>query len=236
MASNPGMDRRAIVFGATGAIGSAICEQLHAEGYEVTGIARQSTERPYPILSWNPFLDPPPFKMGCKPFDALIWAQGMNLNDAIETFELGQHEEMYRANVTYILLTLNHLIKLDCLSKPSRLCIISSIWQNIARQNKLSYMVTKSALQGVVQSLMLDLGKQGHLINAVLPGALDTKMTRSNLNQDQINRLELMTPLQSLPELSDVSHLVSFLCSDKNSGITGQFIHADRGFTYARII
>ena len=114
--------------------------------------------------------------------------------------------------------------------------VISSIWQNIARQTKLSYCITKSALQGLVQSLSIDLGRQGILINAVLPGALDTPMTRANLQEHQISALEGATPLQSLPNLSDVTGLTAYLCSQSNTGITGQFIAADRGFSNARIL
>jgi Dehydrogenases with different specificities (related to short-chain alcohol dehydrogenases) len=66
--------------------------------------------------------------------------------------------------------------------------VISSIWQNIARQNKLSYCVTKAALQGLIQSLMIDLGSAGHLVNAVLPGVLDTQMTRNNLLAEQLQK------------------------------------------------
>jgi NAD(P)-dependent dehydrogenase (short-subunit alcohol dehydrogenase family) len=132
--------------------------------------------------------------------------------------------------------TLHALLSLDLLSKPARLCIISSIWQNIARQNKLSYTVSKSALQGLIQSLAIDLGTEGHLVNAVLPGALDTPMTRSNLNAEQIIRLESLTPIGKLPSLDDVTNMVGFLCSPDNTGITGQFIAADRGFSYARIL
>jgi 3-oxoacyl-[acyl-carrier protein] reductase len=73
-------------------------------------------------------------------------------------------------------------------------------------------------------------------VNAVLPGALDTPMTRANLNADQIGRLEQMSPLGTLPSLDDVCNLVGFLCSEANTGITGQFVAADRGFSHARII
>jgi NAD(P)-dependent dehydrogenase (short-subunit alcohol dehydrogenase family) len=125
---------------------------------------------------------------------------------------------------------------MNSIADSARLCIISSIWQNIAKPNKLSYCITKSALQGLVQSLVVDLGGNGCLVNAVLPGALDTPMTRINLNETQLNALENMTPLGSLPTLNDVCNLVGFLCSQDNTGITGQFITADRGFTHARII
>jgi enoyl-[acyl-carrier-protein] reductase (NADH) len=61
-------------------------------------------------------------------------------------------------------------------------------------------------------------------------------MTRANLSSEQIERLEQMSPLGTLPSLDDVCNLVGFLCSEANTGITGQFVAADRGFSRARII
>ena len=167
---------------------------------------------------------------------SVIWAQGKNFNDEIEQFNLTNHLQMYQANVTFIMSSLQALLIGKLLENNARLCVISSIWQNIARQNKLSYCVTKSALQGLIQSLSIDLGKKGMLVNAVLPGALDTEMTRANLSSEQIRRMEMDTPLQSLPNLIDVTGLVSYLCSPQNTGITGQFIAADRGLSNARIL
>ena len=144
--------------------------------------------------------------------------------------------EIYEANVVYIMESLRQLLELGLVSRGARLCIISSIWQEIARQNKLSYTVTKSALRGLVQSLAIDLGSKNILVNAVLPGALDTPMTRVNLSTQQIEKLESETPLKTLPQFEDVCELVAFLCSPNNTGITGQFIAADRGYSFVRHI
>jgi hypothetical protein len=135
-----------------------------------------------------------------------------------------------------ILESLHQLLGLGLVSAGTRLCIISSIWQELARQNKLSYTVTKSALRGLVQSLAIDLGAKNILVNAVLPGALDTPMTRANLSAQQIEKIEQETPLKTLPQFEDVCELVAFLCSSKNTGLTGQFIAADRGYSFVRHI
>ena len=79
------------------------------------------------------------------------------------------------------------------------------------------------------------LASEGHLINAVLPGALDTPMTRQNLAPEQIEKLANATPFKRLPQLGDVAELVAFLCSAQNTGITGQFIAADLGFRNVRV-
>lgn len=234
--------RCVLVFGATGSIGNAICKSFIAEGDEVIAISRASTTEnvagKLKWVSWDinsnqsaAFVD-----IHAQSVDAVVWAQGMNINDNISDFDLNDHMQMYEANVSSILVSLETLLRKNILKSEARLCVISSIWQNIARQNKLSYCVTKSALQGLVQSISIDLGKRGILINAVLPGALDTPMTRKNLSAEQINKLEELTPTGSLATLEDVCGLVGFLCSRSNIGITGQFIKADRGFSHARII
>jgi hypothetical protein len=136
----------------------------------------------------------------------------------------------------YILATLKALLNHNLLEHPARLCVVSSIWQNLAKQNKLSYCMTKAALQGLVLSASADLAVDGHLINAVLPGALDTPMTRVNLDDAQISSLTSATLFKRLPSLGDVASLVLFLCSPENSGITGQFIAADLGFSNVRLL
>jgi 3-oxoacyl-[acyl-carrier protein] reductase len=229
--------QKVAVFGASGAIGSALVEWFVEHDYEVVAFGRSDAAPAGSLARWLAWDGIAPFPSLTEPaFDAMVWAQGANCNDDIYSFDLAAHERLYAANVTYILVSLHALLAQQMLKPAARLCLISSIWQNLARQNKLSYCVTKSALQGLVQSLATDLGAEGHLVNAVLPGPLDTPMTRANLNAEQIARLAGMTPLGALPALADVSNLVGFLCSQANTGITGQFIAADKGFSCARIV
>jgi 3-oxoacyl-[acyl-carrier protein] reductase len=231
-----------LVFGATGSIGTAICKSFVADGYQVTAVSRRPIEENISDkcnwLEWdiNTEKEYAFFGIPDQSVDSVVWAHGMNMNDSILDFNLSHHMQMYEANVASIIVSLETLVSKNLLAPNARLCIISSIWQNLARQNKLSYCVTKSALQGLVQSLAIDLGKNGVLVNAVLPGALDTPMTRNNLSAGQITRLEELTPTGSLPTLEDICGLIKFLCSSSNTGITGQFIKADRGFSHARII
>ena len=73
-------------------------------------------------------------------------------------------------------------------------------------------------------------------MNAVLPGALDTPMTRSNLDPRQIEKLSGSTMFNRLPSLNDVVSASLYLCSPENSGITGQFIAADLGFSHVHLL
>jgi 3-oxoacyl-[acyl-carrier protein] reductase len=231
---------RLLLFGARGSIGNEIRRKFLSEGWQVIAASRRriGDKDDIPWLEVDPFdaqfdgsaLD------ALGPYTAVCWAQGANLNDSIYDVAAEPHMELYRANCLYVALTLQKLLERKLLKHASRLCVISSIWQNIARQNKFSYTVTKAALQGLVLSAAADIAADGHLINAVLPGALDTPMTRRNLSAEQIDRLVESTKFKRLPRLDDVANLVFYLCSPYNAGITGQFIAADLGFSHVRIV
>lgn len=235
--------RSLLLFGGRGAIGSAIIDGALAENWAVVATTRKG-EADSPERAGLRWLRIDPFAAdfagldikAAGPFDAVCWAQGANLNDSIFDVDLSNHEALYRANVVYVLATLQRLLVDGLLRAPAKLCVISSIWQNLARQNKLSYGVTKAALQGLVMSASADLARDGHLINAVLPGVLDTPMTRLNLAPDQLARVTGSTLFGTLPTLQSVVSTVLFLCSEKNVGLTGQFITADLGFSHVRIL
>lgn len=231
--------QKVLLFGASGSIGSALRAKFIQKSWQVVGVTRGETSD-QDQLSWDPLLRDDMRTLdqlrAHGQFDAVCWAQGKNCNDSIYTFDVEQHREVYEANVVYILASLTILLKEKLLKMPSKFCVISSIWQNISRQNKLSYGVSKAALKGLVLSLTNDLGGDGHLINAVLPGALDTPMACQNLSAEQISKITSSTQFGRLANLEDVASTVYYLCSPENTGVTGQFVKIDLGFTDVRVI
>jgi hypothetical protein len=234
---------RLLLFGASGAIGGAILGAALARGWQVTAVSRRGASGA-DVREGVRWIAVDPLEAGFSaealaptgPYTSVCWAQGANLNDSVYDLNVESHLAIYHANCTYILVTLQVLLAGRLLERGSRLCVISSIWQEMARQNKLSYCMSKSALRGLVLSAAADMAKDGHLFNAVLPGALDTPMTRANLSAEQIGRLEGATQFAALSQLRDVASLVCYLCGAENTGITGQFIAADLGYSRVRIV
>jgi hypothetical protein len=212
-----------LLFGATGAIGSAIASTFKEKNWQVVGVGRDPSDLKSIISEYHAF-------------DSVCWAQGANINDSVYNFDEAMHTSLYEANVLYVLKTIHELLKSKALAPRARLCIISSIWQNCARQNKLSYSVSKAALRGLVLSAANDMGRDGYLINAVLPGVLDTPMTRENLSLAQISAISNATQFQRLPTVDDVASAVYGLCNELNTGVTGQFVDVDLGFSHVRVI
>jgi NAD(P)-dependent dehydrogenase (short-subunit alcohol dehydrogenase family) len=230
---------RFLVFGGTGAVGSATVSAALHRGWTVVPTARHVGEASgVKCAKIDPFEDGRFAETLAEhgPYHAVCWAQGANLNDNVFTFDQNRHLELYKANCLFVLVTLKALIERGLLTRPARLCVVSSIWQILARQDKLSYCVTKSALQGLVSSASTDLAAEGHLFNAVLPGALDTPMTKRLLRPEQINKLKSSTKFGSLPTLEHVTSVIMFLCSSENTGITGQFVAADLGMSRVHLL
>lgn len=232
---------RLLVVGASGAIGGAVIARGRARGWDVVGTSRRSASDAGSdgdrLLRFDPLLDPADVFAGQPPFDAVCWAHGVNLNDSLLDFDVAQHLELYRSNCLSVLVSLAALIAAGRLSpKGARLAVISSIWEQRARRNKLSYTVTKAAIGGLVRSAAVDLGAAGHLINGVLPGVLQTPMTESNLSSDQIARVRGMVSAGRLPDLAAVADTVLFLCSSENTSISGQSITVDLGMNNACLV
>ena len=232
--------KKLLLFGGNGTIGQSVQLKFEQHNWDVWTVGRNPQSKSQ-YVCWNPISeniadDEVHALSEAGPFDGVCWSQGMNLSDNVFEFNVGPHRQMYDANVIYILNSLAYLLKNNIVSSPAKFCILSSIWQNFSKQNKLSYSVTKSALQGLVLSAANDMAKEGHMINAVLPGAIETPMTRENLSDSQIKKIEQSTQFNRLATLEDVSNAVYFTCSELNSGMTGNFITVDLGFSHARNI
>ena len=212
-----------------------------AKGWSVTGVSR--SQRPDTAdRSWVRY-DPAGDGFSSVdfaahgPFHAVCWAQGANCQDSVQDFDAAAGADLYEANCLYVARSLNELLAGNLLSPAgARLCVVSSIWQERARQTKLSYTMTKAALGGLVRSASVDLAADGHLINAVLPGVLDTPMTHAALAPEQVRRVAEATLFNALPTPAGVARLVGFLCSDQNTVVTGQSITADLGFSNVRLV
>ncbi len=234
---------RLLVFGASGAIGSAVAHKAIAEGWSVCGVGRAAlkpseAKRPgFQWLCYDPLRDGPEALDGLSPFDGVCWAQGANMADKVGAFDADSHMALYQANCLSVMVSADALVRRSLLREGgARLVVVSSIWQERARPAKLSYIVTKAAIGGFVRSASVDLGGEGHLVNAVLPGVLDTPMTAASLSPDQMESIRGKTTLHRLPDLASLVSTILFLCSGANTSISGQSITVDLGMNNASLL
>jgi NAD(P)-dependent dehydrogenase (short-subunit alcohol dehydrogenase family) len=224
-----------LVFGGSGAIGSAVAELYGASGHTVwTTTRKPDLKRDFEIqIIGNQVADSRAME-SLPELDSVVWAQGANLNDSIFDLDVESLSKVIESNLMFVASTMQSLISTGRIRQGSRLCVISSIWQEVTRTNKFSYSISKAAIGALVRSAAIDLSSRGILVNAVLPGVLDTPMTRSMLTEEQLKNIELATGLNRLVTPTQIARVVEFLCSDLNMGVSGQSIVVDLGFSNAK--
>jgi len=129
-------------------------------------------------------------------------------------------------------LMLHNLIK-----QKGKIVILSSFWEQITRQEKMSYTITKAAVGGLVRSMAVDLGNaKGILVNGLLPGVVDSPMARGLLKPAQIENVQSQTPGRKMVIPQDVANAAYLLGCEDNSAISGQSLFVDYGFAIARVL
>jgi NAD(P)-dependent dehydrogenase (short-subunit alcohol dehydrogenase family) len=117
--------KRVLVFGATGFLGDEICQLLEKSAWKVTRFGyRTSRDEVFSTTTtgWASDLE------ANGPFDAIVWAQGMNASGTILSTTKEGLQEVLEANLFYIFDTLKSLFASSLLARESRGVVISSIW------------------------------------------------------------------------------------------------------------
>lgn len=169
-----------------------------------------------------------------KNLNAVVWAQGSNLTAPLQQMEKAQWDEIWEANFFFVVKTLKTLLDNDSLAAKARLVVFSSVWEEVARKDKSAYISSKAAIGGFIRSMASELGDKNISINGVLPGIIDSPMTRKNLSSAQVNQIMDQTPGNKLVKPVEIASIAEFLASKSSQGINGQSITVDNAWTISR--
>jgi 3-oxoacyl-[acyl-carrier protein] reductase len=90
------------------------------------------------------------------------------------------------------------------------------------------YCASKAAVLGFTKCLARELGARGIRVNAICPGATNTRMM-AGISPDYARQLVQQIPLGRLGEPGEVASTALFLASDESSFFTGQTLAANGG-------
>jgi NAD(P)-dependent dehydrogenase (short-subunit alcohol dehydrogenase family) len=223
-----------LIFGGTGVLGQTIADKFQANGYQVVYGVRTVSN---PANQFQlPLTDGPvPELLKGELFDTVIFAQGANNNDSVINHSLDDLNRLFEANVSFISTTTKALILHNLIKHKAKMVILSSFWEQITRQEKMSYTITKAAVGGLVRSMAVDLGNaKGILVNGLLPGVVDSPMARGLLKPEQIENVQRQTPGHKMIIPTDVANAAYLLGCEDNTAISGQSLFVDYGFTVSR--
>ncbi len=112
-----------------------------------------------------------------------------------------------------------------------KIIFTSSISSLYGGELQAHYCATKGAINQIMKSICISLGKHNINVNAVLPGTVITNINKKELSKNNslkkyfINR----TPLKRLITPEEIAKVMLFLASDLSSGISGETILVDGG-------
>jgi len=218
----------ALLFGSKGAIGSTIAATFERQGWRVVTVSHVADSRSEYSVGEEDWVS----RLGESGhlFNCVIWAQGTNLSDSVDTFDSAAYRHVLKANLDFVVSTMSQVLNSSLLAPNARLTVLSSIWATLARSQKLSYMISKAGLQALVRSAAIDLAARGVSVNSVSPGVIDSPMTRSFISEVSLERIAERSNGGKLATLQEVADVVCWLSGPNASGLSGQDLIVDRGW------
>lgn len=95
---------------------------------------------------------------------------------------------------------------------------------------RVAYGTSKAAVIHLTKQHAVELGEYGIRVNFVCPGPVRTKLAMAVHTQDIIDAYHDAIPLNRYGSENEIAEVITFLCSDRASYVTGQVIAADGGF------
>lgn len=221
------LEKIAWVTGGSGDIGRAITHRLHKDKITVKSFSSSSLD----ISKENQIMDYINLQSSRNLPDILICSAGINEPQLIASQSSSDLMKIIDTNFMGHVALIKAVLPQMVARQYGRIVIISSIYSQRARNGRSAYSVSKSALDSFMRSVATEYAANGVLANSVAPGFINTKLTRQNNNKQTIDKIIRQIPSKRLGTPQEVSEIVAFLASNKNTYITGQVINIDGGFT-----
>ncbi len=107
---------------------------------------------------------------------------------------------------------------------------VSSVSSVIAVEGQTVYSATKGAVNSMTATMAKELAPRGIRVNAVAPGFIGTDMLKS-IPEELAQKYIDSVPMKRFGTAEDVANVVSSLCSDSFSYMTGQVLVLDGGLS-----
>lgn len=246
------MQKLAVVTGASGGIGAAICQQLANDGFDIVAQYRTGKDRAtqlanavaatgracYPVradLARSDGVD-----SLIRNVDDIVGAtEGLTLQALVNnaaillgpSFEEATPDEFDR----YVAINLRAPFFLarglvSMMQRGASIVNVSSASAHIASAGDLVYAMTKAGLESLTRNVALSVAERGIRVNAVIPGFTDN----GNAAFADHRTRAYMSSLSALGDVSepvDVARAVSFLVSDQSRRTTGATLDVSGGMT-----
>lgn len=239
--------RTALVTGASGGIGAAICHTLAKDGFRIGVHYHTQKEKAHALVEGlhadgvqacalaADLSDPDAvsrlFSSCSKTLgapDVLVYSAGISEYGLVQDLTPELWRRVFSVNVDGAFYctkaALPHMID----RKWGRIIHLSSMWGMVGASCETLYSASKGALLAFTKACAKELIYSGITVNAVAPGAVRTPML-DQLGERKLKELCEEIPIGRLIEPDEIAAWVSLLAGDAGAAMTGQVISPNGG-------
>lgn len=233
------MKIRALVTGASGALGTAIAQRLAADGLhvivhsnrnlsgaastvkaiEAAGGSAQAVQ--FDITDAQASLEAIEQLCEQAPIQVLINNAGIHDDAVMPGMSLAQWRRVIDVSLNGFFHVTQPLLMPMIRTRWGRIISVSSVTAVTGNRGQTNYAAAKAGLHGASRSLALEVASRGITVNVVAPGIIESAMAEQTFKPEQIAQ---MVPMKRAGRADEVAALVSFLASSDAGYISGQVI------------
>jgi 3-oxoacyl-[acyl-carrier protein] reductase len=241
---------KVIVTGASRGIGLAIASRLAGRGYDVTAVARRSSEgldaaieqaraAETGSLTFSAFdladIEAIPdfvrsLRGAAGPIYGLVNNAGIGTGGLLGNMRNADIDAVLRLNALSPIVLSKYVVRGMMAEGRGRIVNMASIVASTGFNALSVYSASKAAMVGFTRSLAREVGRLGVTVNAIAPGFIDTDMT-AELDETQRKRIVERSALRRMAEVADIAAMAEFLLGEGGRNITGTIMTVDAGAT-----
>jgi 3-oxoacyl-[acyl-carrier protein] reductase len=235
--------RKALVTGASGGIGAAIAEALHAQGAEVTlsGTRRDALDALAAKLGGRSHVATadlsdrasvealvPAAEAAMGQVDILVNNAGLTRDGLFLRMKDADWDQVLAVNLTAGFILARAALKGMMKRRFGRVIGVTSVVGVTGNAGQGNYAASKAGMIGMTKSLAAEVASRGITANCIAPGFIETAMT-SDLAEKQKEAILGSVPAGRLGHAHEIAAAAVYLASNEAGYVSGQTIHVNGG-------